>query len=220
MSGKPAINIQDTRSLDKSLKTNGATLKKLCNIYGTEKPPPLYPLYEFILKDFSSIKNVLEIGIGTNNKDVVSTMGSNGRPGASLRAFRDYLPNAQVYGCDVDNRILFSEERITTFFVDQTNFSEMKERIMGLNIKFDLFIDYGLHAPDANLASLLVGLSVIKPGGWVVVEDIPWVALDFWKIITYSLPETYNTSIFHSIGGGYIFTCNSISDEVNKQILR
>ena len=65
--------------------------------------------------------NILEIGLGTNNVDVVSNMGRDGIPGASLRAFRDYLINSKIYGADIDKSILFSEERIETYFVDQTN---------------------------------------------------------------------------------------------------
>ena len=58
--------------------------------------------------------HLLEIGIGTNNPDVVSTMGASGKPGASLRAFRDFCPQAQVFGADIDRRILFEEDRIRT----------------------------------------------------------------------------------------------------------
>lgn len=55
---------------------------------------------------------VLEIGIGTNNEDVASNMGRLGRPGSSLRAFRDALPGARIYGADVDPRILFREASV------------------------------------------------------------------------------------------------------------
>jgi hypothetical protein len=65
--------------------------------------------------------HLLEIGLGTNNTDVVSNMGSEGVPDASLRAFRDYLPNARIYGAGIDKRILFEESRIKTYFADQTD---------------------------------------------------------------------------------------------------
>ena len=41
--------------------------------------------------------------MGTNKPGLVSTMGASHTPGASLRAFRDYLPNAIVHGADVDD---------------------------------------------------------------------------------------------------------------------
>ena len=79
----------------------------------------------------STVKNVFECGIGTNNPDVPSSMGIHGKPGASLRVWyslfcttngllqRDYFPNATVYGADVDANVLFEEERIKTFHVNK-----------------------------------------------------------------------------------------------------
>jgi hypothetical protein len=51
------------------------------------------------------IRCVVEIGIGTVIPEVASTMfgigNDNYRPGGSLRAWRDFLPNAAVHGVDV-----------------------------------------------------------------------------------------------------------------------
>ena len=57
--------------------------------------------------------NIFEVGLGTNNVDVPSNMGKDGKPGASLRAWRDYFPNA-----DIDTRILFKEDKIQTFYTN------------------------------------------------------------------------------------------------------
>jgi hypothetical protein len=183
--------------------------RQLFNSYGTEKPHPLYALYLHILSDSKSIKNIFEIGIGTNNLDVVSSMGTVGVPGASLRAFRDLCPNAQVIGGDIDPRIMFEEDRIRTCVLDQTDLAGMQIELEKFGVLFDLFIDDGLHAPNANLASLIVGLKFTKKGGWVVIEDIPERALEFWQLVSNLLPSQYDVSIFHStIGssiGGYIF---------------
>ena len=70
---------------------------------------------------------VFECGIGSNNLDVPSNMGSRGVPGASLRVWRDFFPNAQIVGADVDQRILFQEERILTYKVDQTDAKSVKD---------------------------------------------------------------------------------------------
>ena len=52
-----------------------------------------YRVYFRILNDVRE-KNLklFEIGLGTNNTDVISNMGSTGSPGASLRAFKEFLP--------------------------------------------------------------------------------------------------------------------------------
>jgi hypothetical protein len=131
--------------------------------------------------------NLLEIGMGTNNQDLVSSMGWDGRPGASLYAFRDYLPNAAIYGCDIDRAILVDSDRIKTCYVDQMDsltFDKMS-RYFGESIKYDLIIDDGLHSIGANFNTLLFALERVTDNGWIVIEDIEvkhrtnWRAIDF-----------------------------------------
>ena len=47
--------------------------------------------------------------------------GVDGKPLASLRAWRDYFKNAKIFGADVDKDCLFNEDRIKTFYVDQSD---------------------------------------------------------------------------------------------------
>jgi hypothetical protein len=98
-------------------------LKSLFDKYGSDKSTrhDYHLAYGSILADPDSVTDLLEVGLGTNNLDVVSNMGSGGRPGASLFAYRDFLPRARIYGADIDRGILFEDERIKTFFVDQTS---------------------------------------------------------------------------------------------------
>jgi hypothetical protein len=131
-------------------------------------------------------------------------MGSNGRPGASLRAFRDYCPNAFIYGADIDKRILFEDERIKTFFIDQTKRSTFEDLLTKLPDNFDLMIDDGLHSPDANIASLEFGLKLVKVGGWVVIEDIASSAISFWHVVSNLLQDNYESHII-SADGAIIF---------------
>ena len=127
--------------------------------------------------------DILEIGLGTNTLTVRSNMGVGGRPGASLRAFRDWAPKAQIHGADIDRTILFSEDRIATYWVDQTAPASLEELGRTLSPrKFDLIIDDGLHEPHANLNTVLFALERLKPGGHVVVEDVQSAGLPFWQI--------------------------------------
>lgn len=209
MNGEPdQIETRDVRDVfgnSRENLLNADRLKKLCNSYGTEKPSPAYLLYASILRDGSEVKNIFEIGLGTNNTKVVSNMGIAGHPGASLRSFRDYCPKANVFGADIDFEILFQETRIQTFSIDQTNFSEMLRKVMDLNLEFDLFIDDGLHSPEANLGSLITGLKVIAKDGWVVIEDIGANAFEVWPVVAKLLPNNYTSYIFNSTDRGYLF---------------
>lgn len=149
-----------------------------------------------------SAADIFEIGLGSNNPDVMSHMGKSGVPGASLRAFRTFLPNARLVGADIDRRILFSEERIETFHLDQTcdaSWDRLGQQLG--DRKFDLVIDDGLHAPDANLAALAFSLNRLKPGGYFVVEDIHDPSLPIWSLVRRILPAALGARIVRARHG-------------------
>jgi SAM-dependent methyltransferase len=132
-------------------------------------------------------------------------MGRQGKPGASLRAFRDYLPRACIYGADVDTRILFEEDRIKTFFVDQTDLASLESLGRRIAGDFDLIIDDGLHSPNANIAVLAFALKRLKPGGWVVIEDIVGDAAPVWHVVAALLPQTFEPHLVAIRKGGVAF---------------
>jgi hypothetical protein len=189
---------------DEPKQQAAAELKKLFDRYGSDKATfhDYHLLYGSILVERETVTTMLEIGIGTHYPDVVSTMGAPGKPGASLRAFRDFLPNATIYGADVDKRILFAEDRIRTFFVDQTDrcsFEQLTANFDGA--EFDLIIDDGLHSPDANIETLLFGLGRLKVGGSFVVEDIAPSAEPIWQVVGALLPEKYEHHVISAKNG-------------------
>ena len=181
-----------------------AALKERFDFYGSDKASVhnYHCLYGSILSDGNMVRNILEIGLGTNHMDVVSHMGKNGRPGASLRAFRDFCPNAEIYGADIDRRILFTEPRIETYFVDQTDPSTLERLGSVLPVRaFDLVIDDGLHSPDANVATLRFALEIVRKHGWVVIEDIGPDSGIFWKVVAALLPENYRAELYRAEDG-------------------
>jgi hypothetical protein len=189
---------------DEESKKRAARLKAEFDARGSDKGGHGYHyIYGFMLKE-DSAAHILEIGLGTNREDVVSNMGRNGKPGASLRAFRDFCPNASVYGADVDKRILFSEDRIKTFFVDQTDLTSFTALRSNVGTGFDLIIDDGLHTPSANIATLSFALNELKDGGWFVVEDIAYSSLPIWQAIAMMLPEKYAHHLI-AVEGGIAF---------------
>ena len=172
-------------------------LKERLDFYGSDKAHHRYhELYGTILCDRNSVGNILEIGLGTNNTDVISNMGASGKPGASLRAFRDLCPNAKIFGADIDKRVLFQEDRIETHFVDQTKPATLEQLRRILPDSFDLVIDDGLHSPSANVETLRFGINIIKQGGWVVIEDIVGEAVPIWQVVAALLPSKFRPHIF------------------------
>jgi hypothetical protein len=133
--------------------------------------------YEYLFSHCrNSITRVFECGIGTNFEDVASNMSSAGTPGASLRMWEEYFPNAEIIGVDIDNRVLFQTDRIKTFQLDQTSSKSIEDFKNHIGEpKFDLMIDDGLHTFDAakNLFENIQPL--LKVNGIYVIEDIsPW----------------------------------------------
>ena len=155
-----------------------------------------HPLYSYILSNLGRDRRlqICEIGLGTNNQNVISYMTHHFKPGGSLYGFREFLPNSEIYGADIDKSILFSDDRIKTCFVDQLeieSFENLKKEFG--NIKYDLFIDDGLHSIGANFNTLLFALENIKDNGWIVIEDIHikenWYGID--NILKNNGYETY-----------------------------
>lgn len=132
----------------------------LCEIMGRHKSDKGHKFITFSKHNyttfyysiFNKFKNekirLFELGIGTDNITIPSNMGCNGRPGASLYGWQEFFENADIYGADIDKDILFSTNRIKTYFCDQTN-SEIIKNMWEDNIElqddFDIIIEDGLH---------------------------------------------------------------------------
>lgn len=133
-------------------------------------------LYQLL---FCNIKNhnlnIFELGLGTNNTDFSYNMGPSGKPGASLKAWKEFLPNSMIYGADIDRGVLFAEDRIETFYCDQTSpdvINDMWNSEKLKNIEFDFIIDDGLHEFDANIIFFENSLHKLKVGGYFIIEDL------------------------------------------------
>jgi glycosyltransferase involved in cell wall biosynthesis len=193
------VSIQDLSQLPltKAAELLSQQLANLFREHGSDKATVhnYHILYGHILASAHDAPTIFEIGLGSNNVDTPSNMGAKGRPGASLRAFRDCFQQGRVFGADVDRRILFEEERIKTHFIDQTDPATFTVLGDWLPEDLDLMIDDGLHAPGANLNTLLFGLDRIKPGGWIVIEDILPPMLPIWKLVAQLLPSGFEPEL-------------------------
>ena len=186
-----SMNIFDDKvyNISEFYNNNCEELGNIMKRYGSDKSTKhnynIIYYHIFNMLGISNIKDVLEIGIGTNNPKLVSTMGSSGKPGASLKAFKTFLPKATIYGCDIDKNILFNEDRIKTCYVDQLKFETFNEIEKHLECKeFDIIIDDGLHSIGANFNTLLFAMDHLKPNGCFIIEDIMPNTLDVWQIIS------------------------------------
>jgi hypothetical protein len=162
-------------------------LAKLCDRYGSDKGEaqdfghpydwPSHTYTDYYSRLFrhcrNSVKKVFECGLGTNNPDIPSSMGVRGRPGASLRVWRDYFPNASVWGADIDKESLFQEERIQTHYLNQLDTASIKEFWGKVGARdFDFMVDDGLHTFEAGSNLFLNSVDRLGPSGIYVIEDV------------------------------------------------
>lgn len=155
-------------------------LGQLFRYYGSDKDINGYTSVYHTLFDHLKDKPItmLEIGIGTMipgaHSSMVGYARSDYKPGGSLRAWRDYFVNGNLYGADVQKDTQFSDEqRITTYLCDSTNPEQVRAMIgtMG-NVKFDIILDDGSHADVNQLKTLANFYPHLKENGIYIIEDI------------------------------------------------
>jgi SAM-dependent methyltransferase len=183
---EPIISLANIKLSPKQI-TIAKKLESAFNKYGSDKASThnyhlLYAL--FLTANQEKKYDILEIGIGSNNTTVPSNMGQFGIPGASLRSWVDLGKEYFVVGADIDRDILFKENRITSFYLDQTQENSWKIFLKNINKKkFDLIIDDGLHAPLSNLLTIKYLASYLKPNGVLIIEDISQRSLPIWQLL-------------------------------------
>lgn len=192
-------------------------LHELCQKHGTDKgslvnlirPWPEHTFADIYTELFADhrfeIVRIFEMGIGTNNLSIPANMSGYGKPGASLRVWKEYFPNALVVGADIDRNTLFEEERILTFFVDQLRANSITKFWNELGIKdFDIIIDDGLHTEEAAICLFENSFNNLRSGGFYFIEDVTARRLkslsSYFQLqgITFSVYSSYRS--LHSVG--------------------
>ena len=104
----------------------------------------------------NEVKKVLEIGIGE---------------GAGLFMFRDFFPNATIYGAEIDEKRIFKEERIEVFNFDQGKVVDIYNSIDILS-DMDLVIDDGSHNPLEQIFTCYGIMPFLKKEATYIIEDV------------------------------------------------
>lgn len=160
----------------------GENMTRLCELaekYGSDKTPSIFhgytPFYDELLKD-RDVKRVLEIGIGN-----VACMNhvKDYKPGASLRMWRDYFPDVEIWGLDNDPGVLVNEERIHSLPCDQSSQLSLLDTVgwfYDADIRnFDLILDDGSHVLEHQaLTSNTLIPKLLSRTGVYIIEDVAW----------------------------------------------
>lgn len=105
---------------------------------------------------------MLEIGVGGYDKP---EMGGN-----SLRMWRDYFPNGQIYSIDIHDKSAQEEDRIRIFRGSQAD-EAFLEKVTAETGPLDIIIDDGSHINEHVIKTFKKLFPVLKEGGTYVIED-------------------------------------------------
>lgn len=154
-------------------------LCRMCNEFGSDKGSAYHQFSRFYKVLFEPIRSesfcFFELGLGTNDTSLPSNMGETGKPGASLRAWKQFFPTAQIYGADIDRKILFEEDRIKTFYCDQTNPTDIAAMWNSEDLKdkqFRVILEDGLHTLESLKVFFEESVHKLEPGGVFLSEDL------------------------------------------------
>lgn len=169
--------------------------------YGTDKVS--HGFCQIYDNKFSGIRqqasNILEIGVFF---------------GASILMWKDYFPNATIYGIDTfsglqgnghrfENADKFyleskSDKRIKLYVCDQGKEIDL-QKFVDNGITFDVIIDDGSHLMRDQQLTLKYLFPLVKDGGWYVIEDVHSSLGDYDVLPDYS--NTTLTMINYYIKG-------------------
>jgi hypothetical protein len=148
---------------------------ELCMIgkkFQTDKSPfnetmhrhPYTPIYHLL---FNSLRfkriNLAEIGILNNS---------------SIKMWREYFPKAKIFGFEFFDKFIENakKDKLKNVFYKKINVclnGNIKKTFKQCKLKFDIIIDDSTHTFDDQIRIIKETIGFIKPGGILVIEDIP-----------------------------------------------
>ena len=168
-----------------------SVLYKIWQKYPTDKCKNIghdyIPSYEGMFFPIrNDVKNVLEIGTGCLAHEYAMKKGvSNYNNGNSMRMWRDYFPNANIYAIDIFKEgMIYDEERITTFVADQSSFENLEYIKNKIGDKLDIIIDDGSHIGQHQIFSFINLEKSLSDIGIYVIEDVQPDYIEQFKNLT------------------------------------
>lgn len=147
--------------------------KDLCDILhysGTDKSShhSYCDIYEELCAPFrDTTAAILELGV---------------HEGKSLRAWRDYFPNAPIHGVDINpNSKIENDPRITTHITSMLNLDSMSQ-LASQHGPFQLIVDDASHVTNDMLTAYSILGSFLTPSGLYIIEDVQdQASIDIFK---------------------------------------
>jgi len=140
----------------------GGTDKQKCENVGTPADSHSYgPVYEALAKMVPSGSPIMEIGVFH---------------GGSMLLWQDLFPESVIVGVDICNAVHNSViERLSkraTLIFDDAYDESFVHQLAAAGCSYGLIVDDGPHTLESQCNFLVLYLSLLKPGGIAVIEDI------------------------------------------------
>lgn len=91
----------------------------------------------------------------------------------SLQMWAEYLPNASIFGLDIEDFSAFSHPRAQALRADQGDRASLEQAVVRAGgAGFDVIIDDGSHASHHQQITLGALFGHLNPGGVYIIEDL------------------------------------------------
>ena len=140
----------------------------------------LYEKLLFCKKEIA--QNVLEIGIGDFGE----------KNGGSIKLWRDYFINANIFALDIlpiESVIdeLINDPKVTLYTkTDAYNKEFVEKKFLNQNIKFDFILDDGPHTLESMKNCIQLYSSLMTDNGILIIEDVQ--SWDWIEILSNEVP--------------------------------
>ncbi len=149
----------------KNSQANSGDLISLANKYGTDKWNVHWYMRHYETH-FGPLKrnnlHLLEVGVGGYS--------DSSKGGESLRVWRDYFPNAKIFGIDIYDKKAVEDDRIKVFQGDQCDTAFLTRVVREVG-GFDIVIDDGSHLNSHVIRTFKMLFPLLNNRGIYVVED-------------------------------------------------
>jgi len=138
----------------------GISLDQLAIKHGTDKSSLSHSYTKYYSMFFERYRyayvNVLDVGTWT---------------GASLKMWKEYFENGNIYGLDYEDKSQYDEDRIQTFIADQSVPEQLIDVISKIP-ELDIIVEDGSHRSPHQILTFATLFPHLKAGGYYVTEDV------------------------------------------------
>jgi SAM-dependent methyltransferase len=153
---------------------NPMNINQLCEKYRSDKCPAIAhsyaPFYDKLFKSKKkTAKKILELGCGTPER---MRHVKRYTLCASLFVWRDYFPNAMIYGFDNKEECNIVANRIQVIVGDANNTKDLQKVIDLTDGDFDIIVDDCSHYTKQQIESAAFFIPYMKDDGIYCIEDV------------------------------------------------